>query len=266
MVRLPRRQPRRWLVLVSLALVLAWASSSFAAHPIASAASDQRVLILMYHYIRTGVPPSDRLGQGLSIAPADLDAQARALVQRGYVSVTLDDLVAAQLGQAALPPRAVALTFDDGYADFYTAAWPILQRYGLSATAYIISGKLGQPGYLACDQLRELADAGVTIAAHSVTHPRLTALSDAALAREMRESRRQLEDCLGQPVRHFAYPSGVYDARVRQAAAEAGYLTATTTRYGVARPDLDRLTLPRLRVFGGISLPQFVGLLATAER
>ena len=262
MFRLPFRLPRRWLALVWLGLVLAWASV-----PAASlAAPDQRLLILMYHYIRTGVPASDRLGQGLSVAPADLDAQLRVLVQRGYVSVTLDDLVAARQGETVLPPRAAVLTFDDGYADFYTAAWPILQRYGLSATIYIISGKLGQPGYLACDQLRELADAGVTVAAHSVTHPRLPALSDAALAREMRESRRQLEECLSQPVRHFAYPSGAYDDRVRAAAAEAGYLTATTTRYGVARPDLDPLTLPRLRVFGGISLSQFIGLVATAER
>ena len=262
MTRLSLRQPCRWPLFAVLALALAWATGPAGA----LAAPDPRVLILMYHYIRAGVPASDRIGQGLSVAPADLDAQARALVQRGYVSVALDDLVAAQHGAAVLPPRAVALTFDDGYADFYTAAWPTLQRHGLGATVYVISGRLGQPGYLACDQLRELADAGVTVAAHSVTHPRLTALSDTALAWEMRESRRQLEACVGRPVRHFAYPSGAFDARVRRAAADAGYLTATTTVYGVARPTLDPLTLPRLRVFGGASLAQFLGQVAAAER
>lgn len=215
------------------------------------------VRALMYHYIRADAEARDQLGRNLSVAPEDLEAEVQLLAQSGCTSVSPDDLVAAREGTAELPPNAVILTFDDGYADFYTNAWPILQRYGFKATVYVITGRLDTPGYLTWDQVRELDSAGITIGSHTITHPRLTSLSDVALDQELRGSRQTLEEGLGHPVVHFAYPSGALDPRVATAVAAAGYQTAMTTRSGVATANLDPLTLPRLRVSNHLALSTF---------
>lgn len=230
--------------------------------PAAGGDEGGRLCILMYHYIRDHVPAHDQLGRNLSVAPADFAQQMQLLVERGYTVLTLDDLLQARADGRPLPPRAVALTFDDGYSDFYTAAWPVLRRYHLRATVYVITGLLDRPGYLTWAQVQDLAASGITIGGHTLTHAHLPALTAPALERELAESRRLLESRLGRPVRHFAYPGGAYDARVRAAVGAHGYQTAVTTRMGCATPHDDPLALPRLRIWGGITLDQFAALLA----
>ncbi|HLY67424.1 MAG TPA: polysaccharide deacetylase family protein, partial [Chloroflexota bacterium] len=122
------------------------------------------VPILMYHYIRT-LPPNtpDQLGYGLSIAPPLFEQELAYLQSAGYKSVAMDDVVARITRGTPLPPKPVVLSFDDGYADFYTAAWPLLKKYGFSATAYIVIDFLGRPGYMSWQDVQELRDAGVEI-------------------------------------------------------------------------------------------------------
>ena len=230
------------------------------------ATPDAPVKILMYHYIRDTAPGEGPTGRNLSVSPQDFEAQMRLLVSKGYMTLSLDEVVEAwQTGQP-LPPQSVVLTFDDGYEDFFTAARPILRALDLKATVYIITGRVGQPGYMTWEQIQQLADEGFTIGSHTVTHLSLPTLSAANLATELTRSRQTLEETLGRPVVHFAYPSGAFDARVRAAAAQAGYATATTTRYGACLPGADPLALPRLRVSGGASLAYFAGLLNSATR
>jgi len=219
------------------------------------------VRVLMYHYIRDNVPATDQTGRNLSVSPADFEAQMGFISERGFVTVSLDDVVRAHAEGAALPPKAIVLTFDDGYADFYISARPVLQRHDLRATVYVISGFVGRPAYLSWPQIRELADAGFEIGSHSVNHPRLTGLTDQLLMQELSASRQQIEAFLGKPVSHFCYPSGAYDQRVRSAVAAAGYLTAVTTQSGTATPASDLLALPRLRIPGGMTLRQFAAVL-----
>ena len=115
----------------------------------------------------------------------------------------------------------VALTFDDGYADAASEAAPLLRRYGDVATFFITTGYLGMPGHMSAPNVASLAGQGMEIGAHTVTHPDLTLLSPAAVAKEVNSSRSTLRSLSRQPVDAFAYPAGRYDAAVEQAIREA---------------------------------------------
>ena len=187
-----------------------------------------------------------------------------AMLKRfGYSVVSMDAAVAGLRGQAQLPPKAVVLTFDDGYVDFLTCAAPVLQQFGYPATVYAVAGLLGQASswvepeglrpaaLMNAAQLREVQSLGFTIGSHSVSHPRLAQVDTPRIAEEMTISKRMLEDTLGTRIDHFCYPYGSHDMRVVHAAAEAGYVTGTTCVRAVATPADDLLTLPRKPVSQG---------------
>src|SRR5207253_7977146 len=130
--------------------------------------------ILMYHYVRVNPRASDRLGADLSVTPAHFAAQMKWLAANGFHTVTLDDLTAAIVEGEPLPSRPVILTFDDGYEDFYTAAYPILEEYRFKATSFVITGKVGWGGYLTWDQMRKMQASGlVQFESHTVNHVQL---------------------------------------------------------------------------------------------
>jgi peptidoglycan/xylan/chitin deacetylase (PgdA/CDA1 family) len=212
------------------------------------------VPILMYHYVRVNPVPHDRLGESLSVTPHEFAAQMALLDHAGATTVTLDDVVAALGGGRPLPPRAVVLTFDDGYRDFTTAAMPVLRAHGFRATVFVVSGFVGRPGYMTADDVVAAAGAGMTIGAHTVDHVQLAHIP-AGLARlEIEVSRRRLEQLSGQPVNAFAYPYGDTSRAVQAMVAAAGFHGAVTTVVGSAEEPRQQLTLSRVRIDGGDSL------------
>jgi peptidoglycan/xylan/chitin deacetylase (PgdA/CDA1 family) len=222
--------------------------------------SSLHVPILMYHYISANPhAPADPLRTRLSVPPAQFAQQLAYLQRAGYTTITLDDLVDALHLRTSLPPKPVILTFDDGYADFFTNAFPLLRRYGDKATIYVISRKVGTSGYLSWPELRILAASPfITIAAHTRTHPELPALSVKQSWAELAGSKTDLETRLGISVHHLAYPSGHYTATTLAQAAQIGFVTAVTTEPGMEER-LDRLlTLPRVRVNGGAPLADLI--------
>jgi peptidoglycan/xylan/chitin deacetylase (PgdA/CDA1 family) len=156
------------------------------------------------------------------------------------------------------------LTFDDGYRDAYTAAWPVLKKYGFGATFFVITDLIDNPRYLTKDQIRELAANDMEIGDHSASHSELPALSRAQLQREIVESKAVLERILGGPVLSFCYPSGHNSLAVRQVVQAAGYASAVTVDPGVYRGKGDRLQIPRVRVYGGITLADFARAIGEA--
>ena len=226
-----------------------------------------RVPILIYHYLSANPNPRDRLRTGLSIAPDVFDAQCRFLATHGYTTITLDDYLAARAGLRGLPPHPVILTFDDGYRDFYTNAYPILQRYQFRATIYIISDKIGQPNYMTWPQLRALAASPlITIGAHTRTHAQLDAVPLTRAQDEIAGSKQILEQQLGIAIAHFCYPYGKYNAAVKALVAAAGFRSATTTRRRSATAADDPLLIPRIEIVGGTTLTQFAADLQLAPR
>jgi peptidoglycan/xylan/chitin deacetylase (PgdA/CDA1 family) len=216
-----------------------------------------RVPVLMYHYIRVNPVPYDRLGFNLSVTPADFAAQMDWLARNGYHPITLTELHGYLNGQRGLPSRPVILTFDDGYADFYTTALPILRAHDFSAVAYVVSGFVGRPGYMTAAQVIEADRSGIEIGAHTVDHADLVKQSPDGLLYQLTASKAALEQLVGHSVLSLCYPSGKFNPAVAAAAENAGYRDATTTRWGSVRNLPTRFIWDRLRVNGGERLDQF---------
>jgi peptidoglycan/xylan/chitin deacetylase (PgdA/CDA1 family) len=210
----------------------------------------------MYHYIRTVDEALDPLGYNLSVTPDDFERQIAWLHDQGYAGVRMDTLARCMRGEALCPPKPVALTFDDGYEDAFTAALPVLQRYSFSATFYIVSGFVGQAGYMSWEQVAALRDAGMELGAHTIDHLDLRTLDPAEASRQIAQSKADLERSLGVSVASFCYPGGYYDPAIEEIVRAAGYSSATTTRWDSDYSDM--LALPRRRVAGGTTIEEFV--------
>ncbi|MDQ6919811.1 MAG: polysaccharide deacetylase family protein, partial [Candidatus Dormibacteraeota bacterium] len=225
-----------------------------------------QVPILMYHYIR--VPPdpgSDHLGWGLSTSPDDFRQQMDYLDSNGFHPITLTQLRAYLAGNHSLPDKPVVLTFDDGYTDVYTQAFPVLKQHHFTGVAYIVSGFVGRSGSnVMPEQVREMDAYGIEIGAHTVSHADLTK-AGGTLAAEVGGSKAALEALVGHPVLDFCYPAGRYDAAVVQAVFAAGFESATTTQPGTVHSLDDRFTWTRVRVSGGETLADYADNLRAHE-
>jgi peptidoglycan/xylan/chitin deacetylase (PgdA/CDA1 family) len=207
--------------------------------------------ILFYHRVSDDDDP-------LAVAPARFRRQMELLAAEGFDVVDLERAVAL-LEAGALPPRTVALNFDDGYGDVAENALPVLESLGFRATVFVPTGVVEgaalfpwyelQPPVLGWDEIVEL-DRGGTLRfeAHTVTHPNLLAVSDEAARQEIRQSKLELEAKLGRTVEAFCYPAGLYGARERELVLEAGYRAAVTCEPGVNIPGADLLTLRRRQI------------------
>lgn len=186
-----------------------------------------KVPILMYHDI---VAKKEVF---FDVTPEELEAQFQYLQSQGMTPISPDWLLAHLKTGIPLPNKPVLLSFDDGYGGHYQYVFPLLKKYNYPALFSIYIDKMKgttKRTSVTWDQLKEMAASPlVTIAAHSVTHPKdLRTLSDAQLATEVFQSKQILEQNLGIPIHYFTYPEGKYDDRVKQAAIAAGYKAAFT--------------------------------------
>lgn len=165
------------------------------------------------------------------------------------------------LSEIGTQAGAVAITFDDGFANFATYALPVLSRFRFPATVFAVPGYCGlhndwptqAPGIpilpiMSWEALKDAALAGIDIGAHTMDHPRLTALSDGEADEQIRASQAEIEDRLGKPVRHFAYPYGDLDDRVRRIAGRY-FDTASSVDLNYVTGSSDALALPRLDAY-----------------
>ena len=151
--------------------------------------------VLMFHYIQD-IPSNtkDQLGYRLSYAPQKLDELLTFFEEQDITTLTFWDLKAIIEDRQKVPEKAVILAFDDGHADHYSNAYPILKKHGAKAVFFIISGKPDQdPKFANRAQVKELADAGFEIGSHSASHFNLTSLSTPALIEELSGSKATLE-------------------------------------------------------------------------
>jgi peptidoglycan/xylan/chitin deacetylase (PgdA/CDA1 family) len=185
--------------------------------------------------------------------PLDFERQVRWLAER-QLAVSLSDVQAFLAGRRRLCDGSVLVTIDDGDAGIAEHAWPVLERYGVPAVAFIIAGEMGMPGRLSAGQVRALAEAGLEIGSHSLTHPSMARIGREQARHEALESRRLLEATTGRPVTAFAYPYGTladYDEEVAAILAASGYECAFTSQHGPLAPGLPLFTLPRVKVEAG---------------
>lgn len=189
--------------------------------------------VLLYHQIAQMDHPEDRIL--LSIPPDRFRFQMKYLRDHGYTVVTLDELARIENGNQEYSAQAVAISFDDGYLDNYTNAFPILQEFGFSATVFLITDFVGKTHawdacspkrYLDWRHIKEMSRHGISFQSHTCTHPDLRKIEAGEAMQELTDSRKKIEDVLGKPVRHFAYPYGKYNDAVIRRVKEAGYLAS----------------------------------------
>jgi peptidoglycan/xylan/chitin deacetylase (PgdA/CDA1 family) len=230
---------------VAVLTALAFASTGQSASGRADAATP--VPILMYHVI--GAPRAGAPYPELYVSASDFAAQLRWLARHGYRAVTQRDVWNHWHRGGALPRKPVVVSFDDGYRGVAVAALPEMRRRAWPGVLNLTVKNLRVSGGLSEYRVRTLIAAGWELASHTLTHPDLTRLDDRTLSREVTRSRAVLRARFGVPVDFFCYPAGRYDARVIRAVRRAGYLGATTTLDGLARPGKP-YELHRVRVSG----------------
>jgi len=209
------------------------------------------VPVLYYHSVML------EKGNEVRMPPDQFEAQMTYMRDHGYESVTLDQLYQAFYKGGVLPVKPFVITFDDGYEDNYTVAFPILKKHGFTATVFMVSSYINGEGFLSRSQLKELTANGWEIEGHTVNHPYLSQMDKSAMLNELKNSKELIEKELGQPVNYFAYPYGDLNADVAQAVKDTGYLMAFTTDRGWADLNLDEWHLQRVYCFANMGLNEF---------
>jgi len=220
-----------------------------------------RIPVLMYH--RVG-HPNNVWERRYCVEPKRFAGQLRRLARSNYRACTVEQLFSWLRGEGEPAERPLLITFDDGYADVYRHALPILRKLGWPASVFLVSGQIGGHDHwcraknrggatyplLDREQIAEMREAHFDFHSHSHSHVDLTELADHALAHELERSKQELEQLLGQSVSYFAYPYGRYDRRIVEAVRTAGYRGAFSTRSGFNRPEEDPFALRRIEVQG----------------
>ncbi|MDO8576852.1 MAG: polysaccharide deacetylase family protein [Candidatus Daviesbacteria bacterium] len=228
--------------------------------PISVKAANLQVPILTYHYVANNPNPKDKARDSLSVPPDKFEAQMDYLAKNGYTPITLDTLYGIFNGKTSVAGKPIVLTFDDGYIDFYTIAFPILRRFNFHAVSFIPTGLVGGGYYMNWNQIKEIASSGlVTFEGHTVNHVNLPSLSYAAVLKELTDSKNILQANTGYPVNFVAYPNGSTNGSVQAAARQAGYVGGVGTWYGQAWGT--SLNMPRIKVSGFWSLKEFASRL-----
>ena len=195
-----------------------------------------------------------------TVSAESFERQLALLARFRYRVLPLDDIIGRLEAAQPLPRRAAVITFDDGYEETCTVAWPLLKRFGFPATVFITPGDIGRPAFLTWDQVREMAGDGVTIGSHTMHHAYLPVVDAAQLPEELVHSKQVLEAQIHRPVHLLSYPIGGYTPEVQAAARQAGYRGACTTNRATTLATIDRFALRRIKMTERDSHP--VSLLA----
>ena len=192
--------------------------------------------ILMYHQVAEIPRKLDPLG--LAVPPAQFEQQMSYLARNGYQCLTLPEAVRHLRKGRRAPAKSFVLTFDDGYQDVHSKACPILEKFGFTATVFLVAGRMGSPSnwwgqegarsglLLSWAEARDLVRRGFILGSHTLSHPWLNSLDDQSAFEEIRNSRVLLQDQLDMQVDFFSYPYSDSDARIEGLVESAGYTAA----------------------------------------
>lgn len=211
-------------------------------------ASIYKVSILMYHYVENVKDSNDKIRISLNTPPYILEEQIKTLTDAKYTFMTNQEFSEVIEGKKFLPPNPILLTFDDGYEDFYTDVLPILRKYNIKATNYIISGFINRGNHMSDSQIQETINSGlVEIGAHTVHHSWLKGRSLNDSLYEAENSKIELEKRYNIKVTSFAYPFGAFDNQAIEAVKKSNFTTAVSTIPGNEQSKENKYFLFRLR-------------------
>lgn len=209
--------------------------------------------VLMYHSVSVDSMPAGHGYYGITTSPEQFDQQIRMLRREGF-----SDMAFCDLAPETVASRQVVITFDDGYRDNLTAAWPILRAHGFTATIFLASDFVGKSfkdrACLSWDDVRQMRKEGAVFGSHTASHPELVTLGDAEIEREWKTSKKAMEEQLGEEIRFFSYPYAFPETnrrfveRLKGILQKLGFEKGVTTALGTVRASSDPFFLPRLPV------------------
>ncbi len=226
-------------------------------------------VVFMYHSIG---PAFGKSADEWTVSARNFRQQLTLLKKEGWNTVCVRDLIEIE----NLLPRTAVLTFDDGYADNFDYGFEVLLEYRMRATWFVVTQDIGRRSswlnpkntpkpMLSIEQLRQMAEAGMEIASHTRTHPHLPELDPQSLWQEVSDSKKELEDSVGDSVISFAYPYGKFNENCVAAVRNAGYRVACTARPGWLGSENDLLRVRRVSIFAHDNLSTFARKLAFAD-
>lgn len=235
----------------------------------------KRIPILMYHSIAEEA--SDQF-KTFTVSPALFEKHIEYLHQQGYIPMTVTQLVTSLArNRQDLPEWPIVITFDDGFADFYTSAFPVLKNYHFTATLYIATGFVGNTSrwlwregeaerpMLTWEQISEIDAGGIECGGHSHTHPQLDLIPRSAAHYEIVHSKQVLEQHLGHNIYSFAYPHGYHSSAVQRIVKEVSYTSACAVKYEMATAETaDPFSLARLLVSPETGVSELASLLTSS--
>lgn len=209
--------------------------------------------ILTYHGLTTtsaSVAKAASIEEWPYLVDADqFEAQLRVIAEKSVATPHIRDLIGKMQTGESLPQRAICLTFDDGKVSDYEIAFPLLKKYGLAATFFVVTDRVGKSGYVTWEHLEEMNRAGMSIESHSRSHPFLSQCSESMVYEEMASSKAAIESRLGTSVRCFAFPGGDWVLAHQAIAKRCGYDAICTSNVGLNQQmsiwSLERLTISR---------------------
>ncbi len=205
--------------------------------------SDKYVVpIIMYHHVRDSITTESD-----SVSLYYFKKQMEFLKKYKYKVIGLEELVEGIKQGKSFPRKSVVLTFDDGFRDNYDNAFPVLKQYQFPVTMFVVISFLEHSGFLTWEQIKIMKEEGISIESHTMTHAYLPDFSKEEIVRELKESKRILEEKLGQPVLYLAYPIGGFNREIERLVEEAGYKAAFTTNRGYDRFNKDVYALNRIK-------------------
>lgn len=211
------------------------------------------VPVLMYHSIGYEKDNPVRL------PVVNLEKQMKYLKDNNYTTLSLDELYDYFENNKPIPEKSIVLTFDDGYLDNYTKLYPVLKKYGLKGTIFVITKAIDkEKDYLLSSQLKELDKSCLTIESHTACHENLSELSYDKQLKTLKDSKEYLEKTLNRKVNYIAYPFGKYNKETLKAAKDAGYKMAFTTDGKWSDKSDGILTLDRVYISGFFDLDTFI--------
>lgn len=207
--------------------------------------NDIAIPVLNYHKV-------DEQKIALSISPSDFEQQMKYLSEEGYHTITPTEMMNALEYGTELPEKPIMITFDDGYLDNYTNAYPVLLKYGFTATIFVVTGFINHdPRFMNWDQIREMKANGFVFGSHTVNHKSLTELSYYEAKNELLLSAEELDKQLGIEEHFLAYPTGTYNLTIAKLAEACGYRAAFTIKYGDVDEASNYYALERIPIFKG---------------
>lgn len=219
------------------------------------------VPVLYYH----SVDPSE--ANEVIISPNKLREELTFIKESGYTTLTMSELNNYILNNTPIPEKSIVITFDDGYADNYANAFPILKELDMKATIFVISNFTDNDGYyMTSQQLKEMSDYGIDIQSHTASHSHLNQLSYEEQLNELKTSKEKLESITGKSVISIAYPFGDYDDNSVKASKDAGYSLSFTTNRGLSDREDNPLILDRIYVSSTYTIDQFKEVLNTTGK